>query len=81
MEGSFRAGGPELSCPRSTVSPHELSPLPDRTLKSVVIATPAGEGRHADEKLHEAAYAANKGGTALMTPFADGSWQRAFLIL
>lgn len=32
-EGSFRAGGPKVTA--VTVSPHDLSPLSDRTLQEV----------------------------------------------
>ncbi len=73
-EGSFQAGGPRVVGMFATaaVSPHDLSPLSDRTLKLKM-----------SEKLHEAVRmrTANKGGTALTTPFADESWQRALLVV
>ena len=48
---------------------HELSPLQDRTLVEVTETA----------RMHKTP-AVNKGGTALMTPFADESRQRAFLL-
>jgi len=47
---------------------HDLSPLKDRAL--IEVTETAGAGTDSP--------AVNKGGTALMTPFADESWQRAF---